>query len=67
LTPPAGLRDLQLHGSVHPVITTVGDPGWLITGHTEALAWLDDDKLGRSNPDPAHAARTGELVLFGGP
>src|SRR4029453_12167955 len=67
LEPPAGLRDLQLRGSVHPVITAVGDPGGLVTGRTEALAWLDDDRLGRSHPDPVRAARTGESVLFGGP
>jgi cytochrome P450 len=67
LAPPAGLRDLQLRGSVHPVITAVGDPGWLVTGRTEVLARLDDDRLGRSHPDPARAARTGESVLFGGP
>jgi cytochrome P450 len=67
LTPPAGLRDLQLRGSVHPVITAVGDPGWLVTGRAEVLTWLDDDRLGRSHPDPARAARTGESVLFGGP
>jgi cytochrome P450 len=67
LEPPAGLRDLQLRGSVHAVITAVGDPGWLVTGRTEALAWLDDDRLGRSHPDPARAARTGESMLFGGP
>jgi cytochrome P450 len=67
LEPPARLRDLQLRGSVHPVITPVGDPGWLVTGRTEVLAWLDDDRLGRSHPDPAHAARTGESMLFGGP
>jgi cytochrome P450 len=67
LEPPAGLRDLQLRGSVHPVITAVGDPAWLVTGRAVTLAWLDDDRLGRSHPDPAHAARTGESVLFGGP
>jgi hypothetical protein len=56
-----------LRGSVHPVITAIGDPGWLVTGHTEVLAWLDDDRLGRSHPDPARAARTGDSMLFGGP
>jgi cytochrome P450 len=67
LEPPAGLREWQLRGSVHPVITAVGDPGWLVTGRAEVLAWLDDDRLGRSYQDPARAARTGESVLFGGP
>jgi cytochrome P450 len=67
LAPPTGLRDLQLRGSVHPVITAVGDPAWLVTGRAEALAWLDDERLGRSHPDPAHAARIGESMLFGGP
>jgi cytochrome P450 len=67
LEPPAGLRDLQLRGSVHPVITAVSDPAWLVTGRAEVLTWLDDERLGRSHPDPARAARTGESMLFGGP
>ena len=28
---------------------------------------LDDDRLGRSHPEPEAAARTGESALFGGP
>jgi hypothetical protein len=64
---PAGLRDLQSRSPVHPVITAVGDPAWLVIGRAEARAWMDDERLGRSHPDPAHAARTGESMLFGGP
>src|SRR4029453_16489376 len=67
LAPPTGLRDLQLRGSVHPVITAVGDPAWLVTGRAEAPARMDHARLGRSHPAPAHAARTGESMLFGGP
>jgi cytochrome P450 len=67
LEPPVGLRGLQLRGSVHPVITAVGDPAWLVTGRAEVLTWLDDERLGRSHPDPVRAARTGESMLFGGP
>jgi pentalenolactone synthase len=44
-----------------------GDPAWLVTGYEEARRLLADDRLGRSHPDPAKAARMGESVLFGGP
>jgi cytochrome P450 len=45
----------------------VGDEAWLVTGYEQVRSLLDDDRIGRSHPDPAHAARTGESVLFGGP
>ena len=61
------LRELQAAGPVHRVRTAVGDDAWLVTGYEQVRRLLDDDRLGRSHPDPASAARTGESALFGGP
>ncbi|GAA3761216.1 pentalenolactone synthase [Spinactinospora alkalitolerans] len=61
------LRELQTRGPVHRVRTAVGDEAWLVTDHGQVRSLLDDDRLGRSHPDPANAARTGESALFGGP
>ena len=61
------LRQLQQEGVVHRVRTRVGDQAWLVTGYEEVRRLLADERLGRSHPDPAKAARLGESVLFGGP
>jgi cytochrome P450 len=61
------LRELQALGPVHRILTAVGDEAWLVTGYEQVRSLLDDDRLGRSHPDPASAARTGESALFGGP
>jgi cytochrome P450 len=61
------LRELQALGPVHRIRTAVGDEAWLVTGYEQVRSLLDDDRLGRSHPDPGSAARTGESVLFGGP
>src|SRR6266568_2861405 len=61
------LRQLQQDGVVHRVRTMAGDQAWLVTGYEEARRLLADDRLGRSHPDPAKAARMGESALFGGP
>ncbi|MHA6626590.1 cytochrome P450 [Pseudonocardia sichuanensis] len=61
------LRELQATGPVHRVRTAVGDDAWLVTGYDQVRGLLDDDRLGRSHPDPGKAARTGESALFGGP
>lgn len=61
------LRSLQREGDVHRVRTQVGDEAWLVTGYEHVRALLADDRLGRSHPEPAKAARTGESALFGGP
>lgn len=61
------LRQLQQDGVVHLVRTAVGDQAWLVTGYEEVRRLLADDRLGRSHPDPAKAARLGQSVLFGGP
>jgi len=62
-----GLRALQARGPVHKIRTAAGDQAWLVTGYEEVRRLLADPRLGRSHPDPASAARTGESVLFGGP
>ena len=61
------LRELQGRGPVHRIRTAVGDEGWLVVGYEQVRSLLDDERLGRSHPDPANAARTGESALFGGP
>ena len=61
------LRELQDQGTVHRVLTDVGDSAWLVTRHAEVRRLLDDDRLGRAHPEPDAAARTGESALFGGP
>jgi cytochrome P450 len=61
------LRQLQQDGVVHRVRTAVGDQAWLVTGYEEVRDLLADERLGRSHPDPAKAARMGESALFGGP
>jgi cytochrome P450 len=60
-------RELQAAGSVHRVRTAVGDEAWLITDYARVRQLLDDDRLGRSHPEPDTAARMGDSALFGGP
>jgi cytochrome P450 len=67
LQAPSELRHLQGRGSVHRVITSVGDPAWLVTGHEQVQELLADERLGRSHPEPENAARSGASALFGGP
>ena len=62
------MKSTQLpRGTVHRVRTPVGDEAWLVTDYGQVRRLLDDDRLGRSHPEPASAARTGESALFGGP
>jgi cytochrome P450 len=67
LRAPVRLRELQAQGVVHEVVTKVGDRAWLVTGYHEVERLFADPRLGRSHPDPDHAARSGESALFGGP
>lgn len=53
--------------TIQRVRTPVGDEAWLVTDYARVRRLLDDDRLGRSHPDPDTAARTGESALFGGP
>jgi cytochrome P450 len=64
---PPLLRTLQAQGTIHKIRTRVGDDAWLVTGYEDVRRLLDDDRLGRSHPDPDNAARSGESALFGGP
>ncbi len=64
---PPALRALQAQGPVHRIRTRVGDDAWLVTGYDEVRGLLDDDRLGRSHPNPDMAARSNESALFGGP
>ncbi|RBQ18846.1 cytochrome P450 [Spongiactinospora rosea] len=67
LLPPPLLRDMQAKAPIHAITTATGDPAWLVTGYPQVRALLDDDRLGRSHPDPEHASRIGRSVMFGGP
>jgi pentalenolactone synthase len=67
LQAPPALRAIQADGPIHRVRTPVGDPAWLVTGYAEIRRLFGDDVLGRAHPDPEHAARAGNSVLFGGP
>jgi pentalenolactone synthase len=67
LRSPPDLCRLQAQGPIHRVRTAVGDAAWLVTGYDDVRRLLDDERLGRSHPDPESAARTGESALFGGP
>src|SRR5438876_5953570 len=61
------LRQLAQEGVIHRVTTMAGDQAWLVTGYEEVRGLLADERLGRSHPDPARAARMGDSALFGGP
>ncbi|MGH3728477.1 MAG: cytochrome P450 [Micromonosporaceae bacterium] len=64
---PPLLRTLQSDADIHKIRTATGDEAWLVTGYHQVRHLLDDDRLGRSHPDPGNAARSGESALFGGP
>ncbi|MFC8824611.1 cytochrome P450 [Streptomyces sp. NPDC057137] len=61
-----GLRTLQSQGAVHRVRTAEGDEAWLVTGHAWVRRLLDDDRLGRSHPDPGAAAKDSGSALLAG-
>src|SRR5258708_7998344 len=44
------------HGSVHRVRTPGGHWAWLVTDYGQVRRRLDDDRLGRSHPEPQQAA-----------
>ncbi|MFE4538738.1 cytochrome P450 [Streptomyces scopuliridis] len=60
------LRTLQSQGAVHWVRTAEGDEAWLVTGHAWVRQLLDDDRLGRSHPDPEAAAKDSGSALLAG-
>src|SRR2546429_800934 len=48
------------------VRTLVGDEAWMVTRHAEVKQLYADARLGRSHPDPEHAPRMTDSILFGG-
>lgn len=67
LTVPPLLRTLQAECPITRVRTPVGDEAWLVTRYAEVRQLLGDPRLGRSHPDPEHAPRISDSILFGGP
>ena len=60
-------RQLQAEQPVARVRTLAGDEAWLVTRHADVQALLGDERLARSHPDPARAARVSGSALDGGP
>jgi cytochrome P450 monooxygenase len=58
------LRDMQQETPVWRVITPAGDEAWLVVGAPEIKALLVDERLGRTHPDPAHAAQYVRNAVF---
>ncbi|MFC0042224.1 cytochrome P450 [Actinomadura rayongensis] len=67
LRPAPLTRELQDGDQVRRVRTMVGDKAWLVTGYAHVRALLDDERLGRSHPDPDKAARAGHAAIFTAP
>lgn len=49
--------DLQAKAGVNRIKTPAGDEAWLVTRHADVKALLNDNRLGRSHPDPANAPK----------
>lgn len=49
--------DLQATAPVCRISTPAGDEGWLVTRHAEVKSLLQDERLGRTHPDPPSAPR----------
>lgn len=64
-TPPV-VQDLQARCPIARVRTPVGDEAWMVTRHAEVRQLYGDPRLGRSHPDPEHAPRLTDSILFGG-
>jgi cytochrome P450 len=56
-----------MHATVRQVTSPAGDPAWLVSGYETIKRLLTDPRLGRSHPDPTHASRYSEAVVFGQP
>ncbi len=61
------LRSLQAERPITRVRTPAGDTAWLVTRYSDVKQLLGDSRLGRSHPDPEHAPRVSDSILFGGP
>ena len=67
LAVPPLLRRLQAERPITRVRTPTGDEAWHVARHAELKQLLGDSRLGRSHPDPEHAPRISDSILFGGP
>src|SRR5215469_13260968 len=61
------LRALQAERPITRIRTPTGDEAWLVTRYAEVKELFGDPRLGRSHPDPEHAPRISDSILFGGP
>ncbi|MHB8618355.1 MAG: cytochrome P450 [Chloroflexota bacterium] len=64
---PPELRKLQEDRPISRVRTPAGDEAWLVTRYEDVKALFADERLSRSHPDPARAARISDSPLLGGP
>ena len=67
LTVPPLIRQLQDEQPIARVRTLTGDQAWFVTRYADVKQLLGDPRLGRSHPDPEHAPRISNSILFGGP
>jgi len=67
LTMSPVVRRLQAECPIARVRTLTGDEAWMVTRYAELKQLFGERRLGRSHPDPAHAARISDSILFGGP
>src|SRR5258705_13158682 len=56
-----------MHAPFGRVTSPAGDPGWFVSGYETIKRLLTDPRLSRSHPDPKHASRYSEAVIFGQP
>lgn len=67
LAVPPLLHRLQAERPITRVRTSTGDEAWHVARYAELKQLLGDARLGRSHPDPEHAPRISDSILFGGP
>lgn len=60
-------RELLHNQPIARVRTLVGDEAWMVTGYEYVKELFNDDRLGRSHPEPDKAARISNFYLNGGP
>ena len=56
-----------MHATVRRVTSPAGDPAWFVSEYETIKRLLTDPRLGRSHPDPKHASRYSEAMIFGQP
>src|SRR5262249_61034265 len=64
---PPLLHRRQAERPITRVRTPTGDGAWHVARYSELKQLLGDSRLGRSHPDPEHAPRISDSILFGGP